>query len=318
VVEASGYGSERSNTSVKHSAATFEVDTITLRGHGISQNMVHPAIQELSKEPPIQMNFCGEAKLNGNLEAMFARMPPTSIQYLSSVLGVTENFFSSSKVLARYKDASGAITPANLPPNGCNILLCDHADGEAIAVSRYFQSIFSTKATWLEDQDMTAQDYATVARNGKPSNAIFMFSQNTHMSAVQLSRLGLLIKVHPEMHMVPVVVGVSFDFPDEEYIAQLEGGTLLNLGTNPAQKIIGMAGDEVSFVDMARGLVHAMSFLICFIDVPRLSQKNGQQAVLDILSRATGTGRRTSFSKLPPLKGPADAGIAPDTIEENV
>jgi hypothetical protein len=290
--------------SIKHKAATFEVDTYALRGHGVSQDDVHPAIQALAQVEPIQMNFCSKRQVTSNLEELFARMPPSSIQFLSPMEEVIANFFSSSKCFSAYKDDSGALMPGNLPLN-CNIILCDHMDGESIAVSRLFHRVFSQRTPWLEDQDMSARDYATIVRSGKPSNAMFVFSQQTLHSAVQLARLGLLVKVHPQMHMVPVAIGVSFDFPDEAYVDELESGDLLLLGSNPAQKLALLAGDKVTMKEIAVGLVHTMSFLISFVNVPLLKQKDSQKTLLDLCSRATSTGRRTSFSKLPPLETPS-------------
>ncbi len=42
--------------------------------------------------------------------------------------------------------------------------------------------------------------------------------------------MGLLYKLKPNVQMLPVVSGTSFDFPDEDYILNLSLGKVLLLG----------------------------------------------------------------------------------------
>ena len=55
-----------------------------------------------------------------------------------------------------------------------------------------------------------------------PLNAVFAFSTDSCKSIPQLACLGLLYASQPEMHLVPVAVGVTLDFPDENFIQQIE------------------------------------------------------------------------------------------------
>merc|ERR1711964_284204 len=58
----------------KSRAATFEVDTYALRGYGLDQEQVGPAIQTLTRESPTLMNFRSQANLIANLNGFFERM----------------------------------------------------------------------------------------------------------------------------------------------------------------------------------------------------------------------------------------------------
>jgi len=280
----------------KSHESAFEVDTFTLRGYGLSQEDVHPAIQALTAVEPAFTNFLDEAKLSNDLEELFGRMG--SIKFKGSVPNSIEPLFRGSKRCSQFKEG-GALSQGKVAGSNLNLILADHLDGEAVAVSRLLQSIFSVTGNWLEDQDLSPTDYATVVRAGKPLNAVFAFTQNSHKSTSQLARLGLLFACQPEMHMVPVAVGVSFDFPDEDFLQQLELGKALNLGPNPAALLASIAGAEVTLRQIANGLAHVMSFLVSFVNAPTLPHGRLEKVLLDVLARATGSGRRTSGSKQP-------------------
>jgi hypothetical protein len=291
----------------KSREAAFEVDTFTLRGYGLSQNDVHPAIQALTAVEPVFTNFLDEAKLNNDLDELFGRMG--SIKFKGSVGNSIEPIFRGSKRCSQFKEG-GALSQGKVAGSNLSLILCDHLDGEAVAVSRLLQLIFSVNGNWLEDQDLSPTDYATVVKNGKPVNAVFAFTQNSHKSTSQLARLGLLIACQPEMHMVPVAVGISFDFPDEDFLQQLELGKALNLGPNPAAVLASIAGAEVTLRQIANGLGHVMSFLVSFVNPATLPQRSLEKVLLDILARATGSGRRSSGSKVIPANAaePAATG----------
>jgi len=281
--------------------ASFEVDTFTLRGYGISQNDVHPAIQALTAVEPVFMSFLDESKTVNDFSELVGRM--SSIKSKGSVERSTEALFRGAKRCVQLREG-GHLSQGNIAGAKLNLILCDHWDGEAIAASRLFQSIFSQNGNWLEDQDLSAADYATVVRAGKPLNAVFAFSNNSCKSIPQLARLGLLYASQPEMHMVPVAVGVAFDFPDEDFLQQIEFGKALNLGSNPAGYLAALAGAEVRLKDIAGGLGHVMTFIVSFVNVPSLQQAALRKTLVDILYRATASGKRTSFAKQVPLNVP--------------
>jgi len=277
------------------------VDTHALRGYGICQDEVYPAVQALTDVEPVMMNFLKESKVNADLEQLFDIMSgvrPASVQ------SCTELYFRSSKRCSQYQEG-GSIVHNKLAGASPNLIMIDHADGEAISVSRLFHSVFSQAGNWIEDQDLAPSDFATIVRGGKPGNAVFIFSQNSHKSPSQLARLGLLHRCQPEMHMVPVVVGVSFDFPDADYLQQLELGMVLNLGNQAVERLSSFAGDEVVLRHVSSGLSYLMGFLVDFINVPALRQSALNKALLDILVRATGSGRRTSLSGQDPIASPS-------------
>jgi hypothetical protein len=273
--------------------STFEVDTFILRAHGVLQEHVHPAIQALTALEPVFTNLLSETNLNNDLEEMFGRMK--SINLGLTIQECTKDVFASSKRCAQYKNATSSSVGSNL-----NLILCHHLDVEAISASRLLQVIFSQKGNWVEDQDLASADYATIVRDCKPLNAVFVCSQYTLKSNSQLARVGLLVRCQPEMHMVPVVVGTSFDIPDESYLLSLETGKVLDLGTNPAERLAALAGDSVNLKHIVDGLTHVMTFLIAFCNIPNMDQATIQKTLLDILKRATGSGSRISSSNQEP------------------
>jgi len=273
----------------KSRSSTFEVDTFMLRGYGLDQKDVHPAISAITCVDPILMNFLSEHKVNVDVNECLQGM--VGLKTKASVQSATEELFRAYKV---------SQTPVTCPPKG-NLIMIDHTDGEAVAVSRLFSSVFSLIGHWLEDQDLSTQAFAETVRGGNLLNVVFVFSQNTHQSLSQLARLGLLYKRQSEMHMVPVAVGVTFDFPDEDYFKKLEMGTALDFGGNPSERLSTMAGGDISPKDIAHGLAHTMSYLVLFINVPDMPHHTVSKALTDLLSRATGSGRRNSNSGLAPL-----------------
>jgi hypothetical protein len=97
--------------------------------------------------------------------------------------------------------------------------------------------------------------------------------------------------------MLPVCVGENIKFPDETFMAELERGNLLELGNNPGSRLAAAAGDTVELQDLAKGLLHVMSFLISFINIPKLKQSQMEAAILNVLSRATGACASRSKGK---------------------
>merc|ERR1719253_1917450 len=102
---------------------------------------------------------------------------------------------------------------------GCMLILIDHMDGDAVAVCRLLGSkklSFYHKANCLQDQDIAPKQYAIIAKDKIVQVTIFLFTAKTLSSGVQLARIGLLWKNNPSIFVVPVVLGVTFDFPDAD------------------------------------------------------------------------------------------------------
>jgi len=291
-------------------APTFEVDTFALCGYGLAQTDVHPAIQAITAVQPEFLNFLSEHKLNLTLKELFGRM--VDVEGGITIAAATESLFRGARRCAQLTESG-----FNLEESA-NLILCDHVDGDAVSVSRLLQSVFcqNNQGTWLEDQDLAPADFAKLARSGKLLNTLFVFTQNSNKSVSQLARLGLLHQFQPEMHMVPVAVGVAFEFPDQDLFTQIETGKMPGLGLNSMHDLAACAGGQVTLKQISDGLLHAMSFLISFVDVPGLSGRRLETALLNILTRATGSGRRLSTSKQPPLLQPATEPVkqeAPET-----
>jgi len=161
----------------------------------------------------------------------------------------------------------------------------------------------------------------------------FIFSKRTLASASQLARWGLLTKFNTTVHVVPIVVGIAFDFPDEQYLMDLQIGKVLALGSNTAERLESLAGAEVSLKAIADGLVYLMTFLVTFINVAQLTRKKLNKVIAETLQRAESIrGRRQSAvqagtsreladaaaSDSNEASKSSDAGIAPSTIEVDV
>jgi len=282
----------------KARSPAFEIDTFCLRGYGLSQDDVYPAIQALTSVQPILLNFLKRDKTNREVEELLSGM----VKIYSSVAPATDELFSSCSLTQKYANGDAKAKAGNV-----SLIMIDHLDGEAISVSRLFASVFSRTGNWLEDQDLPASAFATVAES-KPTNAVFVFSANTHRSPSQLARMGLLRKRQPETYMVPVAVGVYCDLPDEEYFRRIELGTALDLGSNPVQLLSTLAGGDVTLRDVSIGLSHVMAHLISFVNVPVLPLSSLDKVLNDILARANGSGRR--FSKEAPAIDDLSSGNA--------
>jgi len=282
----------------KARSPAFEIDTFSLRGYGLSQDDVYPAIQALTTVQPILLNFLKRDKTSKDVEELLSGM----VSVYCSVPQVLDELFRSCNLSQQYASGDEKANADNV-----SLIMIDHMDGEAISVSRLFASVFSRTGTWIEDQDLPASAFATVARS-KPMNAVFIFSLNTHKSPSQLARMGLLKKSQPDTYMVPIAVGVYFDFPDEEYFRRIELGTALDLGSNPTKLLSILAGGDVTLRDVSNGLAHVMGHLISFVNVPVLPLSSLDKALGDILARA-GSGKRR-ISKDAPVTDQLNGGNA--------
>jgi hypothetical protein len=265
-----------------------EVDTRSLRGHGVDQGFVQGSVRALLGINPVFMNFRDDRKVN---DAMH--------QILDEVL---QNRPASAN--AAMVDAAIALTFAgsgeamdegsrwNAP-----LIMIDHFDGEAVAVSRLLQSAFRLMGspTWLEDQDIASKAFASMVRTGGTGVVAFIFSTHTLESASQLARWGLLTKCNPKVHVLPIVVGVVFDFPDDEYLSDLQIGKVLQLGSSPSDQLAVLAGDLVTLKNIADGMTYIMNFLVTFINVAQLRKKALNKVMAETLERALSKrGRRPS------------------------
>jgi hypothetical protein len=269
------------SSNVKGAKSLVEVDTTPLRGHGVDQRFVHPAIQALMSLDTTMLNLRDESKLTTNFQFILDTMPRNSCDRGVPVDVVVSFMF-------------GPATTSSLP--GSMLILIDHMDGDAVAVCRLLRSVFSQKCTCLQDQDIAPQDYAQIVKNQHVETAIFLLTEKTLKCGVQLSRFALLWKNKPSVHVVPVVVGLTFDFPDEDYLYDLQLGKVLSLGSNAEKTLASFAGDTVSLKVIADSLTHVMTFLVIFINVANLKQRDLEKAMADALDRAQNKkGRRASF-----------------------
>jgi len=266
----------------------FEVDTYSLRGYGLNQDDVHPAIQALTAVDSNVMSFLNEQRCAMSLESMLNNM--AKVRALG--FQVDDLFRACNK--------SVDFRQGKVPRTGISFVMIDHLDGEAVSVSRLLTSTFSRNGDWLEDQDLSASDFANLVKNGNPLNAVFVFSQNTLSSASQLARMGLLHKTHNEMHIVPVAAGTTLEFPDDDYITALEVGTVLELGSDTRGRLSALAGSDVSLPEVKNGLLHVMNFTIVFANIAAIPLTSMPKVLNDVITRATGSGRRASFSKETP------------------
>jgi len=258
----------------------FEIDTISLRGFGLAQEAVHPAVQALMRVEPVEMNFRMQGELSTSIEFLSNKM---SVPF--SVAVVNELYSCSSNCLTQIKDPSGKVSRPSVTQLASKpgLIMCDHKDGEAVAVSRFFASFLGKEGAWIETQDLTAPDYATVVSNLKPNNVFFLCSQGTQESEAQLARLGLLWKRQPGVNMSPVVIGATFNFPDTNMLGHILSA---KFGASPAERIFALAGDNVSLKEISLAVDHLMTFLIQFINFPQLSQKKLHESLRELLKRA--------------------------------
>jgi len=260
-----------------YQSKVFNIDTIALRGFGLPQEAVIPAIQPLTRVAPILMNFRVLTELSDRLEELCAQMnvmfPLDSLNYL---------FSCSMDGLAQFKDPSG--NPGAVPPS---LILSNHRDGESIAGSRLFSSILANlkgpKQTWIEDQDLTAPDYATFIGNCKPANVLMLCSPGAFESAPLLARLGLLVKCQPSVDMLPVVIGATFDF-GESLGTMIQNILSLKLGINPSERLLELAGGKVSYQEICAAVEYSLTFPISFINVPKITLKTLQDTLRDLLA----------------------------------
>jgi hypothetical protein len=175
------------------------------------------------------------------------------------------------------------------------LILIDHMDGDAVAACRFLRSVFSQKGACLQDQDIAPNEYAKIAKKQNVETVIFLFTNNTLKCGVQLARFALLWNSKPSVHVVPLVVGLTFDFPDPDYFIDLQVGKVLALGSNPTESLASFAGDTVNLKMIADSMTHVMNFLVIFINVANVKQGELNQAMADTLDRVQNRkGRRAS------------------------
>merc|ERR1719171_599693 len=99
-----------------------------------------------------------------------------------------------------------------------------------------FSAVNLPGETFLEDQDLLPEDFNKAVRSGQLHNCVFVFSKDSMKSPVQLCRLGMIVKATPGTTMIPIVIGITFDFPDEDFLVKLQVGDVIDMGPNKEGK----------------------------------------------------------------------------------
>merc|ERR1719201_2506375 len=128
-LSASGYVKKSfAASNAKRGKSLVEVDTTPLRGHGVDQRFVHPAIQALMSLDPTMLNLRDQNTMTSNFQTILDAMPSKTCERGMPVDVVVSDIF-------------GRATTSASP--GSMLILIDHMDGDAIAVCRLLQASFS-------------------------------------------------------------------------------------------------------------------------------------------------------------------------------
>jgi len=306
----------------KSRRAALEVDTSALRGFGLPQEDVLQAIKAFTHVEPVFMNFVSESELSRSFEELFERMTwsvaEVGANQSKPEVNMASKFYQNSRRLAAQMQDMELMSD-RLP--FFTLILIDHLDVEAVAASRLFHSFLvgsgkdQPSDLFIEDQDLSSSNFATAMKSGKLQRACVLLTSRSLQSPSQLARLGLLVKLNPNADMFPIAVGATFDFPDEQYLRDLETGVALQLGASASELLSGYAGHEVSLKAVTDAVSYTMGFLLTFINVPQMKTTLVEKAVIDLLSNNAGGRRRDSFNV---SEKEASIALPPPAKEEDI
>jgi hypothetical protein len=135
----------------------------------------------------------------------------------------------------------------------CVLISCDHADPEAVAVSRLFYSMFTDMLKsiggngagvkprasiadaqisldvndiggFMQDVDMDAAAFSAKVRSGATSATVVIITQNSMQSISQLVRLGYIQQFAKECRPQPIAVTDAYAFPGMKVLDEIGKG----------------------------------------------------------------------------------------------
>jgi len=282
----------------------FEVDGSTLRPHGVAQADIHPAIVQLMSLPSITFDMSSSDKLSTMLTEILVKRPRTELG--QSIDSVVDSFFGGHEFKA-----------AAIRPKSSVLLMCDHDDTEAIAVSRLFQLFISAKLSQIrigveatgsggpkmrnsavsglgaahaqlasfDDVDLSADDYCTLVKSNGIAALLVCITSHTMKSIPQLARMGLVHQYIPEIQPIPIVIGQTFNFPSDALLTKIEQGQVLPLGPDPEGTLAKYAGEPVSLKSIKEAMQHTLGFFIAFVAVATLDSAHLRNTTMLVMRR---------------------------------
>jgi len=287
------------STAADDISINFEPDSSALRAHGVCKNDVAPALVKLISHKPVHFNLKDEEGLKLMVNSTFADMPSTNLGQLEYVV---REFFVDKK---HFSDEW-------LKKGSTMLVSSDHDDMEATSVARLLHCLLTANISALKtalapvsngqlvvdmgarlaqlaihlDYDLAPEEYKKMVSTDSIAVVIVLVTGHTMKSVPQLARLGLAYKYKKEIQPVPIIMGKTFEFPNESTYAKLEAGKTLSLGSNPSESLAEFAGELVTLTDVRQAVSHTLSFFVTFIDLKGAGLGEIQTGLVTVMQRS--------------------------------
>jgi hypothetical protein len=206
-----------------------------LRPFGIMPDMIKPALEFLLNQTMLTLNM----KTTKGLIWFVKEIVKTSTTGRKSsrpTIGSIISFRSKNKELADQAN-SGAI-----------LVMSDFGNIECTASAHLLRWMLQEK---LQDEvavdlDIPDEDFTAAVSAEKLRTVMCCIMTSSKTSAQQLARLAVLYAARPAVKAIAVIVADKFDFPDQAFYKDLEGGTA-SFSTQLADELpVGMSGKDVA------------------------------------------------------------------------
>jgi hypothetical protein len=297
----------------------FEIDSAPLRPHGVAHGDIFPAVENLLSQEPIMFDMTTWAGFEEFLNTLTSKLTGLNYRGGQSIADLnkdicTEIYAGRNKegkdrllLMSDHSDAEAVsvsrlfawIIRPNLDKDMKVIQSGSMGALESMtaAISMTggnnsnggrgsMRGSFVSNVVLCEDLDVSAEEFAGMAKDQSASMLIFLFTSGTTTSAMQLLRLAVFWTYHNELQAIPVVIGESFKFPSDKQLDDMATGKGLNLGRNPGPKMKELAGEEVEMESVKLAFQRTLEYFVTFMNVPGMNETEVEVAVRRVIRRA--------------------------------
>jgi hypothetical protein len=274
-----------------------------LRPYGLPDQVIPQAMKLVFQCNPIDFSMDSKSSADEAAKNILNAMAvvPLKEGVSRSSPTVSAKFFSSD--------------PASMSSAVC--LSCDHADPEAVSVSRLLGYLMSEsitdagsgastgfnrqmspgsnmaaaqiqKLSLVQDIDLDPQAFASMVKGSKMPAVIVLMTGGTYKSSPQLLRLGFQQQYNSAgFRPHPLAICDIFSMPDVKVVQDIQKGKVLALGSNYKAAIKEFLTEDVSFARVALALIQVLESRVFLCNCPILTERQIKETLMPSLIKVT-------------------------------
>jgi hypothetical protein len=268
---------------------------LALRPYGLGDAIVPAAMQTVFKAEDIEFASDTQQSVETAMKSLLSAMSAVPL-----VAGVSrESPYVSNKFFSA--------DPSSM--NSAVCLSCDHADPEAISVSRLFGYLLGevvaessarpggatgvTNLSFMQDFDLDPASFAGMVKGGKVPAVVVIITAQTYRSTPQLLRLGFQQQYNTAgFRPHPIAICEIFSVPDAKVMDDIKAGKVLALGRNSKEAVKAFLTEDISLTRVVLALIQVLESRVFLCNCP-IATENAIKVILTNqvvqVSQALGT-----------------------------